>query len=106
MKIDNDKDVEFCETDVHIAAVLLKTFLSDLPHPLLTFDLFSSILHFSGTKHSKHTNIQWRNILRLGQGEKAWILPGLGDQETSSSELCSPQVSHTLSSFGKEYKSY
>ena len=49
MKIDKDKDVEFCETDVHIAAVLLKTFLSDLPHPLLTFDLFSSILHFSGT---------------------------------------------------------
>ena len=23
IKIDNDKDVEFCETDVHIAAVLL-----------------------------------------------------------------------------------
>ena len=35
-------------TDVHLAAVLLKTFLRELSHPLLTYQLFESILHFAG----------------------------------------------------------
>jgi len=34
-------------TDVHLAAVLLKTFLRELSHPLLTYQLFESILHFA-----------------------------------------------------------
>jgi len=47
-KINNGEDVEFKRIDVHIAAVLLKTFLGELSQPLLTYELFESILHFSG----------------------------------------------------------
>jgi len=46
-KIDQGENVEFEIQDVHIAAVLLKTFLRELSHPLLTYQLFDSILHFT-----------------------------------------------------------
>lgn len=36
------------EADVHIAAVLLKTFLRELQEPLLTFDLFQHVVAFQG----------------------------------------------------------
>ena len=34
--------------DPHVAAVLIKMFLRELPEPLLTFDLFDEIVHFQG----------------------------------------------------------
>jgi len=46
-KIDQGETVDFEIQDVHIAAVLLKTFLRELSHPLLTYQLFDSILHFT-----------------------------------------------------------
>lgn len=46
-KIDQGENVDFEIQDVHIAAVLLKTFLRELSHPLLTYQLFDSILHFT-----------------------------------------------------------
>jgi len=46
-KVDKGENVDFEFQDVHIAAVLLKTFLRELSHPLLTYQLFDSILHFS-----------------------------------------------------------
>ena len=38
----------FSVQDVILATVLLKTFLRELSQPLLTFELFESILHFAG----------------------------------------------------------
>lgn len=35
--------------DVHLAAVILKTFLRELPEPLLTYQLYNDIVNF----HSK-----------------------------------------------------
>lgn len=32
--------------DVHLPAVILKTFLRDLPEPLLTFGLYSEVVNF------------------------------------------------------------
>jgi len=46
-KIDKGDNVEFETQDVHIAAVILKTFLRELSHPLMTYQLFESIIHFS-----------------------------------------------------------
>ena len=40
--------MEFEQNDFHIAAVLLKTFLRELSAPILTYQLFDSIIHFSG----------------------------------------------------------
>jgi len=46
-KTDRGETIEFEAEDVHIAAVLLKTFLRELSAPLLTYQLFDSIIHFS-----------------------------------------------------------
>jgi len=51
-RIDLGETVEFDKSDVHIAAVLLKTFLRELSAPLLTYQLFDSILHFSDLPRS------------------------------------------------------
>ena len=60
--------------DVHIAAVLLKTFLRELSHPLLTYQLFDSILHF--TDLPKESRLGYCQVRRPPQGEQAWLLPG------------------------------
>lgn len=40
--------VDFRETeDVHLAAVILKTFLRELPEPLLTYQLYNDIVNFA-----------------------------------------------------------
>ncbi len=43
-KINNGQHIVFDEGDVHIAAVILKTFLKELEEPLLTFALFEQII--------------------------------------------------------------
>lgn len=35
--------------DVHLAAVILKTFLRELPEPLLTYQLYNDIVNFTCT---------------------------------------------------------
>lgn len=58
-KINRGENVEFETGDVHIAAVLLKTFLRELSHPILTYQLFDSILHFADLpKESRLTYCQ------------------------------------------------
>lgn len=47
LKVDRGDNIEFEAQDVHIAAVLLKTFLRELSHPLMTYQLFDSIIHFT-----------------------------------------------------------
>ena len=49
-RVDLGETIQFDKSDVHIAAVLLKTFLRELSAPLLTYQLFDSVLHFSGDK--------------------------------------------------------
>lgn len=44
-RINFGESVDF-GTDVHLAAVLLKTFLRELEEPLMTFDLFDEITQF------------------------------------------------------------
>ena len=51
-KIDEGENIEFERSDVHIAAVVLKTFLRELAEPVLTYELFDSIIHFTGNKDS------------------------------------------------------
>jgi len=49
-KIDKGENVDFQfsnHQDVHTAAVLLKTFLRELSHPLMTYQLHESIVHFT-----------------------------------------------------------
>lgn len=43
-KINNGQRIVFSDGDVHIAAVILKTFLKELEEPLLTFALFDHII--------------------------------------------------------------
>lgn len=41
------EEVNFAEMeDVHLAAVILKTFLRELPEPLLTYQLYNDIINF------------------------------------------------------------
>lgn len=48
-KFNNGEEVNFAEIgDVHVAAVILKTFLRDLPAPILTFDLYNPLVRLPG----------------------------------------------------------
>lgn len=38
--------MDFSQYDVHLPAVILKTFLRELPEPLLTFDLYPHVVGF------------------------------------------------------------
>lgn len=55
-KVDKGENIEFELQDVHIAAVLLKTFLRELSHPLLTYQLFDSIIHFNDVAKESRLN--------------------------------------------------
>lgn len=44
---DRGESVDF-KGDVHLAAVLLKTFLRELEEPLLTYELYDDIMQFQG----------------------------------------------------------
>ncbi|KAM9705230.1 rho GTPase-activating protein 8-like [Menidia menidia] len=55
------KPVDFEEyQDVHVAAVILKTFLRELPEPLLTYRLYSQVLDILGVESSLR-------VIRCGQ---------------------------------------
>ena len=55
-RINKGEKIEFTRTDVHNATVLLKTFLRELSHPLLTYQLFESVLHFSDIPRENRLN--------------------------------------------------
>ena len=58
-KVNRGETVTFQSQEVHTAAVLLKTFLRELSHPLMTYQLFDSILHFAGKlKHLAENMLQ------------------------------------------------
>ena len=82
-KIDCGETIEFERSDVHIAAVLLKTFLCELSAPILTYQLFDSIIHFTGNHANMITIYTDTTFLRSAQGKQAQLLPGFSDQETT-----------------------
>lgn len=46
-KYNSGEEVNFAEMeDVHLAAVILKTFLRELPEPLLTYQLYNEVINF------------------------------------------------------------
>jgi hypothetical protein len=50
---------EYGEQSVHVAAVILKTFLRELEEPILTFNLFNDITSFKNHHHHNHANHHW-----------------------------------------------
>ncbi|KAM3850769.1 rho GTPase-activating protein 1 [Diretmus argenteus] len=53
LRYNSGETVSFTEMeDVHLAAVILKTFLRELPEPLLTFALYNDIVNFSSVSSS------------------------------------------------------
>uniref|UniRef100_A0A8C9SZH4 Rho GTPase activating protein 1 n=1 Tax=Scleropages formosus TaxID=113540 RepID=A0A8C9SZH4_SCLFO len=52
-KYNSGEVVDFFQLDdVHLAAVILKTFLRELPEPLLTFQLYTDVVNFHNVKSS------------------------------------------------------
>ena len=54
-KINAGETIVFADgdADVHIAAVILKTFLRELQEPILTFDLFQHVVAFQGRRPAR-----------------------------------------------------
>jgi Rho GTPase-activating protein 1 len=45
-KINAGEQIVFDVGDVHIAAVILKTFLRELQEPVMTYELFDAVVNF------------------------------------------------------------
>lgn len=55
LRVSVGEEVNFSQLDdVHLAAVILKMFLRELPEPLLTYQLYNDIVNFhsENTKHN------------------------------------------------------
>ncbi|KAM9493842.1 rho GTPase-activating protein 1 [Clarias gariepinus] len=63
LKYNSGEQVDFFEIDdVHLAAVILKTFLRELPEPLLTYRLYNDVVNFN-SKESDSQAFTVRNML-------------------------------------------
>ncbi|KAG6937992.1 Rho GTPase activating protein 1, partial [Chelydra serpentina] len=51
--------------DIHLAAVILKTFLRELPEPLLTFSLYSHVVNFQNVEESNRVDIVRKTLQTL-----------------------------------------
>ncbi|KAJ8247712.1 hypothetical protein GJAV_G00249440 [Gymnothorax javanicus] len=61
-KYNSGEEVNFSElADVHLAAIILKKFLRELPEPLLTYKLYNSIVNF----HNVESSSQVREIREM-----------------------------------------
>nr|KAF6463931.1 Rho GTPase activating protein 1 [Rousettus aegyptiacus] len=49
--------VDFNQYDLHLPAVILKTFLRELPEPLLTFDLYPHVVGFLNIDESQRVEV-------------------------------------------------
>ena len=47
-RINAGETVDFGNEDIHLVAVLLKTFFRELPEPLFTYDVFDDVMQFDG----------------------------------------------------------
>ncbi len=75
MIVFSDGSSEEGASDVHVAAVILKTFLRQLQEPLLTFELFDQIIGFQGEREgeSKVTRLKCRYIMSFRQLTEAVV---------------------------------
>ncbi|XP_059080422.1 rho GTPase-activating protein 1-like [Tigriopus californicus] len=64
-KINNGEQIVFEEGDVHIAAVILKTFLRELEEPILTFDLFDQVVKFQEVSRDEKISYMQELLSRL-----------------------------------------
>ena len=65
-KVNQGENISFSTNDVIIATVLLKTFFRELSHPILTYQLFESILHFSGIVRTELiAEFSWIYLIRM-----------------------------------------
>ncbi|NXU81218.1 RHG01 protein, partial [Oreotrochilus melanogaster] len=51
--------------DVHLPAVILKTFLRELPEPLLTFDLYSHVVNFQSVEEVNRVDVVRKTLQTL-----------------------------------------
>lgn len=49
---------DYGEQSVHVAAVILKSFLRELEEPLLTFDLYDDVIDFQQISSGNHSQIE------------------------------------------------
>uniref|UniRef100_A0A8B9H2U8 Rho GTPase activating protein 1 n=1 Tax=Astyanax mexicanus TaxID=7994 RepID=A0A8B9H2U8_ASTMX len=64
LKYNSGEEVNFFQIeDVHLAAVILKTFLRELPEPLLTFRLYNDVVNFQNVD-SESQVVTIQNMLR------------------------------------------
>ena len=61
------------QTDVHLAAVLLKAFFRELPEPLLTFDVFEDVMNFQQLPTEARTSFM-KETLRKKLPEQNFLL--------------------------------
>eukprot|EP01136_Pigoraptor_vietnamica_P045116 Opistho-1_new@22690 len=62
------------EDNVHVAAVLLKTFLRELPEPLLTFELFDRFMQLPDILDEKERVQELRQILQISLPRRNYIV--------------------------------
>ena len=73
-KVNAGDDIIFDEqTDVHLAAVLLKAFFRELPEPLLTFDVFEDVMNFQQLPTEARTSFM-KETLRKKLPEQNFLL--------------------------------
>uniref|UniRef100_A0A8C3HFK1 Rho GTPase activating protein 1 n=1 Tax=Chrysemys picta bellii TaxID=8478 RepID=A0A8C3HFK1_CHRPI len=51
--------------DIHLAAVILKTFLRELPEPLLTFSLYNHVVNFQNVEESNRVDVVRKTLQTL-----------------------------------------
>ncbi|TWW64257.1 rho GTPase-activating protein 1 [Takifugu flavidus] len=65
-RYNSGETVHFSEMeDVHLAAVILKTFLRELPEPLLTYKLYNDIVNFSSVPSDSQVTVMKRLVESL-----------------------------------------
>ncbi|XP_003977636.1 rho GTPase-activating protein 1 [Takifugu rubripes] len=65
-RYNSGETVHFSEMeDVHLAAVILKTFLRELPEPLLTYKLYNDIVNFSSAPSDSQVTVMKRLVESL-----------------------------------------
>ncbi|NXY46433.1 RHG01 protein, partial [Ceuthmochares aereus] len=66
--------VDFQEyEEIHLPAVILKTFLRELPEPLLTFDLYSHVVNFQSVEEGNRVDV-FRKVLQTLPEENYEVL--------------------------------
>ncbi|XP_013774436.1 rho GTPase-activating protein 8-like [Limulus polyphemus] len=72
---DEGKTVNFDDySDIHVPAVIIKTFLRELPEPLLTFELYDDIISFQELEQTEKLPVAKSLVLQRLPEENYWLL--------------------------------